>query len=295
MDNQTAYLFQDFKSSEYANSPHYLVTGHPISHSLSPLMHRIALQHHQINADYFAVDLPADQISEFAAWCNRDVFLGCNITIPYKREFMDLVDHIDPVAEEMGVINTIVKDKFTLTGFNTDAYGFQNPLKPYENRIEQGRAIIFGTGGSSRAVAFALSQMGIGELIFVSRNPEKPRGGDDLQVHTEFVNYNQWQGYAREASLFVNTTPVGMAPGIKETFLREDESHLFEGKICYDLIYNPLKTEFLRQAELAGAICLSGLDMLIHQGNKSFELWTGKSFPVQKVKQALKNHFKEAL
>lgn len=288
-----AFLFQDFKTSEHADDPHYLVVGHPVNHSLSPVMHRIAIEHHHLQADYFAVDVRPDQISEFASWCNRDSFLGCNITLPHKQEFMNLVDEVDPVAQQMGVINTIVKEPGNLIGYNTDAFGFQQPLEIYKERIEGGRAVIFGTGGASRAVAFALSRMGIGEIIFVSRNPDRTKQPEDLQVFTEFIDYSQWQDYADEASLFVNTTPVGMSPGIKETFLKDQERVLLEGKICYDLVYNPLQTEFLRQAEIAGAVCLSGLDMLIYQGSKSFKLWTGSEFPIEKIRQALQNYFRE--
>ncbi|MEX0646593.1 MAG: shikimate dehydrogenase [Balneolaceae bacterium] len=289
-----AFLFQDFKTSRHADTPHYLVVGHPVHHSLSPVMHRIAIEHHKLQTDYFAVDVRPDQISEFASWCNKEAFLGCNITIPHKQEFMNLVDQVDPVAQQMGVINTIVKEPGRLTGYNTDAYGFRRPLEMYGERIEGGRVVIFGTGGASRAVAFALTRMGIEEIIFVSRNPHKNKQPENTQVFTEFVDYNQWQEYAAETILFVNTTPVGMSPGIKETFLRDGENVLLKEKICYDLVYNPLQTEFLRQAEMAGAICLSGLDMLIYQGSKSFNLWTGKDFPVEKIRQALQNYFSEA-
>lgn len=285
-----AYLFQNFKLSEHAKAAHYLVVGHPISHSLSPVMHRTALEFHQLDSNYFAVDVPADQISEFAAWCNQDTFRGCNITLPYKKEFLHLVDHVDPVASQMGVINTIVKQEQKLVGYNTDAYGFLHPLQRYMDQIEGGRAIIFGTGGASKAVSFALKDAGIEELIFVSRTPAQ-RELPDSSIYTQVVDYQQWQEYAGEASIFVNTTPLGMYPDIEKTFLSQKDSYLLQDKICYDLVYNPLQTQFLKLAEEAGACCINGLQMLIHQGSKSFELWTGNKFPVEKVNLALQEFF----
>lgn len=285
-----AYLFPAFKASEHAKASHYLVVGHPISHSLSPVMHQTALEFHQLKASYYAVDIRPDQVSGFAAWCNRDTFSGCNITLPYKKEFMSLVDHVDPVASKMGVINTIVKQEQKLVGYNTDAYGFLHPLQPYIDRIEGERALIFGTGGASKAVSFALSEAGIEEQIFVSRKPNE-KNVTNTTPYSRVVDYQQWQEFAGEASIFVNTTPLGMYPDIEKTFLNENDSYLLQDKICYDLVYNPLQTKFLKQAEEAGAYCINGLNMLIHQGSKSFELWTGKKFPVEKVNLALQDFF----
>lgn len=280
--------FKDFKTSAITINPLYAVVGHPVSHSLSPVMHQIALDHYGIEAKYIALDLPQTQLREFIPWCNHDNFLGCNITIPHKEAFNEIVDEIDSFAQEVGVVNTLVKKDYKLIGYNTDVFGFLEPLKPYLDDFEFSRAIIFGTGGASKAVKIGLESQGVEELIFVSRRPNQKRIESD---HSEIriLDYNQWQAFAEDSNLFINTTPVGMYPKTNNTFLRNGEAEFFEDKICYDLIYNPLETTFLKQAEKHGAVTINGLDMLIHQGSKSFELWTGHTFPVEKIRNKLIN------
>lgn len=283
-----AFSFQDFKNSEITKGPVYLVVGHPISHSLSPMMHQTALDHYGIDAKYIALDLSPDELSEFISLCNHKNFLGCNITIPYKEAFNEIVDEIEPFAKRVGGINTLVKEDYKLIGYNTDVYGFLEPLKVYLDILDYSRAIIFGTGGASKAVQTALATEGFEELIFVSRNPNQ-RTIESNDTTIKIVDYNQWQSFAEDAELFINTTPVGMYPDIDETFLREGEEKYLDGKICYDLIYNPLETEFLRLAKESGAEIINGLDMLIYQGSKSFELWTGLTFPIDKIRETLLN------
>lgn len=268
--------------------PLYAVVGHPVSHSLSPTMHQKALDYYGIDAKYIALDLPQTKLREFIPWCNHDNFLGCNITIPHKEAFNDIVDEIEPFAQRVGVVNTLVKKNYRLIGYNTDVYGFLEPLKPYQDNIEYSRAIIFGTGGASKAVKIGLESEGFEELIFVSRRPNQKNIHSE-QSELKILDYNQWQSYADEASLFVNTTPVGMYPKLDRTFLRNGEAELFKEKICYDLIYNPLETLFLKQAREHGAVTINGLDMLIHQGSKSFELWTGNTFPIEEIRDELMN------
>lgn len=280
--------FKDFKTSAIAKHPLYAVIGHPISHSLSPIMHQTALDHFGIDAEYIALDLPHSQLREFIPWCNHDNFLGCNITIPHKEAFNRIVDEIDPFAQSVGVVNTLVKKKYKLIGYNTDVFGFLEPLSPYIDDLEHSRAIIFGTGGASKAVKVALESEGYEELIFISRRPNQKKITSD-RSDIKVLDYNQWQAFADEADLFVNTTPVGMYPNTDDTFLRNGEAELFTGKICYDLIYNPLQTTFLKQASQYAAATINGLDMLIHQGSKSFELWTGHTFPVDKIHEKLIN------
>ena len=165
------------------------------------------------------------------------------------------------------------------------------PLKSHLNNIEYSKAIIFGTGGASKAVKIGLESEGFEELFFVSRRPNQK---NIKSKHSEIrvLDYNQWQSFAEEADLFVNTTPVGMYPKPDKTFLRKGEAKLFEGKVCYDLIYNPLETTFLKQAKTHGAVTVNGLDMLIYQGSKSFELWTGNTFPVDEIRSKLINQLK---
>jgi shikimate dehydrogenase len=284
------FSFQNFKESHKATGDHYAVIGHPISHSLSPVMHQTALDYHGIEAVYVALDVRQSDLTEFIAWCNRDHFRGCNITLPYKKQLLNMVDLLDESAKELQAMNTIVKEGGKLVGYNTDLHGFITPLEPYEAFLDGGRAIVFGTGGAAKAVLGGLERLGYSEVVVVSRRPhERNVKTDSLSV--VMAGYENWTVYAEEASMIVNTTPLGMHPDIDRCPVKDHEAPFLADSVCYDLVYNPLKTRFLRLAESQGAETLNGIEMLIHQGNRSFELWTGKQFPLSLVHKALLKQF----
>lgn len=278
---------REFLQSEAARKPHYLVIGHPIGHSLSPLMHGAALAHYGIQAGYHAVDLAPDEVTRFISWMNRDEFLGTNVTIPYKQTLVGVVDSLDPTVEAIGALNTIVKRDGKIRGYNTDIPGFSYPLERYRDELESGMAVVFGTGGASRAVCYALRKLGISEIVMVSRNPGK-LDHSGLPEGFRFCSYSNWQAYGEEAVIFVNSTPLGMAPATEQSPVRSEELFMLKDKICYDLVYNPLRTTFLKQAETAGGIPVGGLEMFIRQGEESFRLWTGKGFPMEVIRNVLK-------
>ncbi|MEX0661724.1 MAG: shikimate dehydrogenase [Balneolaceae bacterium] len=288
-----AFSFDEFKKSSISQEPHYVVVGHPLGHTFSPLMHTAALGHHNINATYSAVDIRPDELTGFIAWMNNENFKGCNITIPYKEQLFNAVDQLDDSVRGIKAINTISKSDSDeiIIGSNTDIYGFSQPLKEHEDFIEGTRAIVFGTGGASKAVLIALEDFGIEEIVWVSRNPARiQKPNSDLIFH--IVGYDQWQAFADEASIFVNATPLGMGNVKDKSVLDESDISLVSNKICYDLIYNPEKTFFLKMATKAGATTINGLDMLIHQGSRSFEIWTGNQFPFKQIKGLLSTHLR---
>jgi len=284
-----AQIFSDFVKSRDSRNPHYFVIGHPISHSLSPLMHNAALQYYGMEASYHAVDVSPAELPAFISWCNKDAFLGCNITLPYKQQLFDVVDTRGEKAEEIGAINTISKKNGELTGNNTDVHGFLEPLTPVSEFIEDTDAIVFGTGGASAAVVQGLRSLGIHKIYLVSRKPSiKQTGNHDI----EYIGYSQWASLVDNVSIVVNTTPLGMHPHTDQSPVRDSEAHLLKGKICYDLVYNPLETVFLKQAKPFAEKIITGIDMLIHQGSRSFEIWTGKTFPIERIKTELISYFR---
>ncbi len=283
-----ALTFEEFRNSEKSRKPHFLVIGHPISHSLSPVMHNRSIRHYGLDAEYLAVNLFPSELSSFITWCYRDEFKGCNITIPYKEMLLEMLDEIDASVKQIGAINTILKKNNRLIGYNTDQYGFTEPLMPFLNKIDTGRAIIFGTGGASKAVKAALEEIGFEELVFVSRRADKEIESESSEIFV--IDYSQWQAFAPETNLFINTTPLGMYPELNNSPVAGTDIHLLSESLCYDLIYNPQKTLFLSDAETQGAKIINGLEMLIYQGSKSFELWTGQPFPIDKVKAELNRH-----
>lgn len=284
------FTLKEFTESTYSREPHYFVIGHPISHSLSPLMHQAALDHYGFQEKYVAIDLQPDEVNSFIAWCSRPQFRGCNITLPYKQLFMDAVDEVTAQARKIGAINTIVKEKERLIGHNTDIYGFLKPLEPFRNELDGREALIFGTGGASRAVVTALFEIGIRKVWLVSRNPLAV-SNDHPDV--EIISYDQWTAVMDPVSIVVNSTPLGMHPATDRSPVRESEISWLLDRICYDLIYNPLHTKFLRESQDLALQCIGGLEMFIHQGSRSFQLWTGREFPYQKIETKLLSFFSD--
>lgn len=276
----------DFKRSKASDTPHYLLFGHPVEHSLSPLMHNLALDHHGLSAQYYAVDLQSNELADLASYLNKDQFLGANITIPYKQLIADYLDHVDSSAQKIGAVNTIRKQNYILEGYNTDYDGFRGPLEEYEFALESSSAIVFGTGGAARAIVVALIDFGIERIYLVSRNPARISSYGEFST-VEVISYHNWTSFAGDASLIVNATPLGMHPNKGDSPVHNAEMQWLEDRICYDIVYNPLQTMFLCQAEQAGATTIGGLEMLIQQAAESFKLWTGRSFPIQLVRDRL--------
>ncbi|WP_073058894.1 shikimate dehydrogenase [Fodinibius roseus] len=283
-----------FLESDKAGTPHYALFGNPVEHSLSPLMHNTALDFYGSEARYYAIELQPDELSRLASYFNEDAFLGGNITLPYKQVIADYLDTVDSVAESIGAVNTIVKkgEGVRLQGYNTDVHGFLAPLGDYVHQLQRNRAIVFGTGGASRAVVTALTELGMDELYLVSRNPGKVDSFNHYPA-VSVISYHEWTSYAEESRLIVNTTPLGMDPRVDTSPVKESDQEYLSGRICYDVVYNPMKTKFLALAEQAGATTIGGLEMLIQQGSRSFEYWTGRSFPLDNVRKRLYAHFRQ--
>jgi len=196
---------------------------------------------------------------------NDESIVGLNVTIPYKQDVLKHLDIIDETALEIGAVNTIKvirsQGNISLQGFNTDAHGFQFSIKPFLNFHHQ-KALIFGTGGASKAVAYVFKKLGI-DFLFVSRRSQ----------NSNTILYNQLNEFAiSNYKLIVNCTPIGMFPNVTEK-LDLPYSAITSEHLCMDLIYNPTETEFLRQSKLNGAAILNGLSMLHLQADKAFEIF----------------------
>jgi len=278
-----------FRGSKKAENPHYLLLGHPVEHSWSPLMHNTALEYYEMNARYYAVDISSRELAELASFFNEDNFLGANVTVPYKQLLGEYLDRIHQTADDIGAINTIVKREYRLEGYNTDVYGFLSPLYEWEEILEDQNAIIFGTGGASKAIVAGLIELGMAEIFLVSRKPARITSFKNMD-QVEIISYHEWTSRVENAYLIVNATPLGMYPKVNQSPIRNSEKQFLSDRICYDLVYNPTKTKFLEQAKSVGAQTIGGLEMLIQQGSRSFQLWTGRSFPKELVKEKLHEH-----
>lgn len=190
---------------------------------------------------------------------NRDL-KGLNVTIPYKESIIPYLDELDVQAEEIGAVNTIKFKGSRLKGYNTDAYGFENTMLPYL-KPHHTKALILGTGGASRAVAYVLKSLGI-SFLYVSRNPDKNQIGYHDLTESEM----------KEFTIIINCTPVGTYPNTEQQ-PEIPYKLISENHFLFDLIYNPEKTGFLKEGQIRGASVLNGFGMLQLQADRSWEIW----------------------
>lgn len=208
---------------------------------------------------YSLYELPS--VTRLREWVATNGISGFNVTIPYKEAVIPQLDEIDSVAEAVGAVNCVAVADGRLVGHNTDAPAFLETLQPLLQPCHRA-ALVLGTGGAAKAVGYALRQLGI-EYLLVSRTP---------QQHPHAVSYDDAAGLAASHLLIVNATPVGMYPNVDG--IPWPYPHLLgERHLCYDLIYNPETTRFLREATAAGAHTCSGLAMLERQAQLSWEIW----------------------
>jgi shikimate dehydrogenase len=187
---------------------------------------------------------------------------GLNVTIPYKESVIPFLDELDPIAEKIGAVNTIVFDGDKKIGYNTDAFGFKQAIKPFLNNQHE-RALILGTGGAAKAVASVLKEIGV-DVIFISRDPHgKNKHFNYSEVNLQMLN---------ACKLMVNCTPVGTFPNSAD-FLPLPYEGIGKDHLVIDLIYNPIKSMFLQKAENQGATIMNGEGMLKAQAMKSWSLW----------------------
>lgn len=254
----------------------YAVIGDPVAHSLSPLMHNAAFAARHKNAVY--VPFHVRDLSDFLAAIESFHIAGFSVTIPHKERILRYLHHCDPLAAEIGAVNTVVVRAGKLYGYNTD---FAGVLRPIERRLplDSSSVLLVGAGGAARAAAFALARAGSAVTIW-ARRPQRARalataiGGETIARH-EIVR--------RRFDAILNCTPVGMHPGRGSPL----ESRELNCSLVMDLIYRPLKTELLRRAERRGIETISGVDMFVAQGVAQWELWMGESAPERVMRRAV--------
>ncbi len=246
----------------------YGVFGNPVRHSKSPGIHNFAFRHHGINAVYLAFE-PA-QIAKSIEAIRALNIKGASITLPFKESIMEYLDWVDENASAIGAVNTVINKEGFLQGFNTDYKAAVEPLKPFG--ISGKKVCILGAGGAAQAVAFGIFKEK-GNLLIVNRNRKK---GEHLaaKYNADFFLFDDKENLNKiQPDILINTTPVGMSPNISD--LSFPITHLNHKTIVMDIIYTPLKTRLLREAQSKGCTTIDGLAMFLHQGAHQFKLWTG--------------------
>ena len=249
----------------------YGVIGNPLHHSYSKAYFNEKFQEQAIDARYDNYLLPT--IKDVMKVLNDTPNLcGLNVTIPYKEQVMEYLDEIDDEAKEIGAVNVIKitekNGKRFLKGYNSDWFGFSEAIKPFL-KPHHTHALILGTGGASKGILYALKKLKI-NTQFVSRDPSK--GLTYKQLTKEIL---------QQYTIIVNTTPVGTFPEVKHC--PPIPYHFLTDKhLVYDLIYNPIRTLFLHQAETRGATTCNGWQMFLNQAHKAYVIWEGKDLITNK-------------
>lgn len=234
--------------------------GHPVGYSKSPLFFKTKLASiGKSDVEYKAFDV--ENIDEFEELLkSEEGLIGLNVTIPHKQSVIDKLCCLDEEAKAIGAVNTLVKTENGWKGYNTDSFGFSKSLKPFiKGRHE--RAMVFGSGGASKAVVYSLAKLGI-KTVVVSRTPSDGQIGYDELTSEAMGHY----------LLLVNCTPLGTYPKNEECVDIPWEG-LTENHLAVDLVYNPEETTFMKRSKFQGAKVMNGADMLRLQAERSLEIW----------------------
>lgn len=260
------------------------IAGYPISHTLSPIIHQYLIDKYKINLTYLPFEVKPENLKFFIRGVRSiNNIVGLNITVPFKAVFLPYIQKLSQEAKEVGAVNTLLKKDEVLWGFNTDVYGFEKSLKINfpKFQIKEKQALILGAGGASRAVVYSLLKQKIKKIIILNRtlkNAGNIKNHFSRYLKTSEIkmfplDYNFLSKSKIIPDLIVQTTSLGLK---KRDLSLINLGPLKNGKtIVCDLIYNPLKTNFLKMAEKNHLQYINGLDMLLLQALKSFRIWTG--------------------
>ena len=268
------------------------IIGDPVAHTVSPAMHNAAFRTMGLDYLYLPFGVKKEKLPAAIEGMKALDIRGLNITIPHKIAVIPFLDGIDPLAEIIGSVNTIVNENGFLKGYNTDAAGFLQALRARGIEPAGKVAVILGAGGASRAISFTLAESGA-ELVILNRATglerarqlaEKISRSCGGRAKAQVLEENILRAELRDADILVNATSVGMSPHTSETPV---PARLLKKKlVVFDIVYNPLQTRLLAEAEAAGALTIGGLDMLVGQGAMAFQLWTGQEAPLEVMTKA---------
>lgn len=262
-----------------------MVIGDPVGHSAGPQLYNRIYKKLEIDDEYVyvACNVKIEKLEDFAKGVRAMGIRGVSCTIPHKIEIIKYLDYIDPDAEAIGAVNTIVNENGLLKGFNTDHIGIANPL--FKLTGLKGKSVgIIGAGGAARAAAYALAKNDAKFLIF-NRTPEKAEkiAGDFGGKAESFENI----GKIKNCDIIINSTPVGMKGYSNESILPAE--YITKDQIIFDCVYTPYETELIKSSQSIGAKVIHGQDMLIHQGIEQFRLYTGRVVTEDIFREILNN------
>ncbi|HET7148332.1 MAG TPA: shikimate dehydrogenase [Candidatus Nitrosopolaris sp.] len=274
----------------------YCIIGDPIDHSLSPVMHNAAFQSVGLNCVYIAFRVPKGELEVSLGSLRATDISGFNVTIPHKVGIMPYIDELDSSAEKANAVNTVHCIGGTFKGYNTDVQGFLEPLHKRRVSFNGMKILLIGSGGAARAIVAALSnEVGISHIIIANRTRKKADElismASNLGLCANYTGMEYLGELALKSDLIINSTPIGTND--EQSIV--DYEHINKDSIVYDIVYSPMRTDLIEQAKNAKATVIYGYEMLLAQGSKAFEIWTGLTAPLEAMKKALFGPFGEPL
>ena len=269
----------------------YGVIGDPIAHSMSPAMQGDLFVHYGMDAVYLPFHVKANQLQDAVDGFRALGAGGFNVTVPHKTAIMPLLDKIDSLAQNIGAVNTVVNEDGLLVGYNTDGMGYVKSLSAKMDSLENKRVLMIGAGGAARAIYFSLAAAGLSEIDICNRTLTKAALLADscpFPVKTSVLTLLDGQEALGSYDLIIQTTSIGMSPASDDSPI--SMAGLKQGAFVSDIVYNPLKTKLLADAENNGAAVQNGVDMFVFQGALAFEKWTGIFPDTERMKKIVMKH-----
>ena len=266
------------------------VYGRPIAHSASPAMQNAAFAALGMNWRYLAFEVDPKHLRAAIAGAKAMGFAGLNLTVPHKLLAVDMMDALDESAKNWGAVNTIKFEAGEAVGFNTDASAVVTALRDDLGVELCGASILLlGAGGAGRTTALKLASENVGELFLVNRTQSKAEE-IAVEIKKKFPAVNVATVYPTDkVDLILNATSLGLKHGDASP-LDESQFSLQQARAVYDMIYRPAETALLKAAQTAGCQTANGLGMLLHQGARAFEIWTGQPAPLGVMRRALEEN-----
>jgi shikimate dehydrogenase len=273
------------------------VIGDPIEHTLSPIMHNAAFEAQKLDYVFLAFKVKSAELENAVNGIRALNIRGLNVTMPHKSSVLKYLDRIDLSAQIINSVNTILSREGKLFGFNTDGVGAVKALRENGVELKGRKVLLLGAGGAARAIAYAMARES-DELAVLNRSLKPAQ--DLAKLLEKTVNKKivagaltpkEIQHNLQDSDVLINATSVGMKPKPNESLV--PIKLLRPNLAVMDIVYNPIETQLANDAKAVGAKVVSGVEMLIYQGAASFEIWTGKSAPVEVMRQAALNHLQK--
>ena len=251
--------------------------GESIQHSISPVLHAAAFNSLNLDHEYTVWDIDNNSLQSFIDEIQQKSIDGFNITIPYKQSIMQYLDIIDPVAQSIGAVNTVINKNGLLTGYNTDLYGITKTFDLLGEDLIGKKVVLIGAGGAAKSIVYYLNSIHIESLSVINRSIDRAKDmfeeNQDGNVPSIYAFGEEASNVIANADIIINATPYGMSGSSIANELPPIDLHLSKKHLVFDLVYNPIMTPLLHLIKDVGGRYTGGLHMLVYQAAKSFEIW----------------------